>query len=198
MLYEKVSRESAFWSESRFSSLLPSARKVRTCSMCQNGERFKETQLHCVGIWLHALRYEVCTYKGFSRGCCRALLRGDGGVGATAPPNGTMILCGWSTLRGNSPILNGIGPAVAFALPSTSMHRFVGVCGAYVAAVPSLLRPRTVPYASTKRSAAVKGAGLGFRNRDTVLGILVTFHGTLGLRFVKERRRRLSDSRVAW
>eukprot|EP00903_Cladosiphon_okamuranus_P019106 g17580.t1 len=31
---------------------------VRTCSMCQNGERFKETQLHCVGIWLHALRYE--------------------------------------------------------------------------------------------------------------------------------------------
>eukprot|EP00752_Nemacystus_decipiens_P001362 g1351.t1 len=31
---------------------------VRNCSMCQNGERFKETQLHCVGIWLHALRYE--------------------------------------------------------------------------------------------------------------------------------------------
>lgn len=40
-------------------SWLVSARKVRTCSMCQNGERFKETQLHCVGIWLHALRYEV-------------------------------------------------------------------------------------------------------------------------------------------
>ncbi|CAM9967808.1 unnamed protein product, partial [Hapterophycus canaliculatus] len=33
--------------------------KVRTCSMCQGGERFKETQLHCVGIWLHALRYQV-------------------------------------------------------------------------------------------------------------------------------------------
>ncbi|CAM9361031.1 unnamed protein product [Ectocarpus sp. 6 AP-2014] len=31
---------------------------VRTCSMCQSGERFKETQLHCVGIWLHALRYQ--------------------------------------------------------------------------------------------------------------------------------------------
>lgn len=27
--------------------------------MCQDGEKFRETQLHCLGIWLHALRYQV-------------------------------------------------------------------------------------------------------------------------------------------
>lgn len=43
--------------------------KVRTCSMCQSGERFKETQLHCVGIWLHALRYQVRFFQALLL-CC--------------------------------------------------------------------------------------------------------------------------------
>ncbi|CAM9950708.1 unnamed protein product [Discosporangium mesarthrocarpum] len=30
----------------------------RMCQQCQGGENFKETQLHCHGIWLHALRYQ--------------------------------------------------------------------------------------------------------------------------------------------
>lgn len=36
--------------------------KARICSLCQGGERFTETQLHCLGIWLHAYRYQVGTW----------------------------------------------------------------------------------------------------------------------------------------
>ncbi|CAM9538847.1 unnamed protein product [Choristocarpus tenellus] len=46
-----------------------SAFMERTCIQCQGGENFKETQLHCSGIWLHALQYE-----------------GDGWTFTTRPP----------------------------------------------------------------------------------------------------------------
>ena len=39
----------------------------RTCEWCKVGSdrAFKETQLHCDGIWLHALNYKVYTFNGF-------------------------------------------------------------------------------------------------------------------------------------
>lgn len=46
--------------------------QARYCNVCQDGESFKDTQLHCVGIWLHALRYEVGAVRELQPLVCRA------------------------------------------------------------------------------------------------------------------------------